>query len=820
MSSPRQIHQNPSQGPQRTEPTENSPLLGSPPEEYWVAIRDDDDDDKDGNSSVISDESEDLVIADPDPPRSPVVSNKSPTLAPQPVSPLSHVRTSHTDAAQHPPPTLHQRLQKVLSSPYLFWNDPATPVSRDSIWDDIRSAITVSLVSVPLSLALSIAGGGVPAQGIVTAFWSGLFAALFGGSEWNIIGPTSALSGVLLNATFNYGGSSILPYIAIQTSMVVLLVWALGLAKYLMFIPSSVVHGFSLGVALIMILGQMDSALGLSFKHSEKEILWKTVETFQHIADAQIPVVILFSASFGTLLFLTRRFNRFPWHMLITLIGILFGYLSSTGVLPFKLRTLNDAYGHVPLNFLQPPAVDLALLFNVSGFRTSLSVVFIAILETLISARLADVMAKTTTHLQSREVFGLGVANAAAGVFGGLPATAALARTSLNIRAGARTRLSAVLAPFALLIISLGAFDYFGYVPMATIAAVLCVVAVNMVEFHEFRVFWKVDMQMFSVAIMTTVICLVEDTMIGLVAGSLLCLLILTDKESVGSCEMWLLRGKDPVAHVDIERLDAQNLIKMPPKRRARGNSIQAVAALSLAGRRNSLDRRVFRLRTDELTPLIPNDLRELPPLRPDAAPKNYSAVDESTSASQLVLPLQPYQSVLKLPAPESRTGSSKALATPFPFGAQMRRGSLAPMLAYPRIQRRELDAEWALEVSELADTLIYHISGSLTYVNAAAHLARNKKFLAFNSNVTAVIFVLRSVGFIDHDGVDFLYEIVRLYRKKASQMVLLFTGVSNMDVRAKLEKYEWFRMKESDGKVLESWTQAVEHLEVMRNQN
>ncbi|KAJ3325540.1 hypothetical protein HDU93_002606, partial [Gonapodya sp. JEL0774] len=474
-----------------------------------------------------------------------------------------------------PPSSLFQKARDfVTPSPSaFFYNNPATPVTWEtSLWD-IKAAVTVSLVSVPLSIALSIAGGGTPAQGLVTAFWSGLFASIFGGSEWNIVGPTSALSGVLSAAAAQFGGHDILPYIAIHTAVVILIVWTLKLSRYLMFIvgisphhryadakvnscasnnfskPSAVVHGFTLGVSLIMILGQFDNALGLTFHHEEKEIIWKTVETFRHMSELQLPVAAFFVVSFSCLLYCTKKFNSIPWHMVVTAIGIVFGYLSSNGTLPFKLRTLNDAYGNIPLRFIQPPTFDPALLFSVPIFRSSFSVVFIGILETLISARMADTMIKTTDHNQSKEVFGLATANAVAGLFGGLPATAALARTSLNIRAGSKSRLSALLAPFSLLIISLGFFDWFRFVPMATISAVLCVVAINMVEVHEFWLFWLLDMNMFLIGIGTAIMCLLEDTMVGLVAGSLLCLLLFTDKMSIGYCEMVLLRGKNPVAH-------------------------------------------------------------------------------------------------------------------------------------------------------------------------------------------------------------------------------------------------------------------------------
>ncbi|KAJ3307654.1 hypothetical protein HDU93_005961, partial [Gonapodya sp. JEL0774] len=224
-------------------------------------------------------------------------------------------------------------------------------------------------------------------------------------------------------------------------------------------------------------------------------------------------------------------------HLVATVVGIVFGYLSSAKILPFHLRTLADAYGSVHLSFFQAISFDPSLLFSLALFRTSFGVVFISVLETLISARMADVMVKTTAHSQQREVLGLALGTAAAGLFGGMSVTASPARTSLNVRAGAKSRLALVFLPLVLLVIGLGLFEWLKLVPMATIAAILCVVAVNLVEYHEFLLYWRLDKTMFAVAIVTGVVCFLEDTMLGLVAGSLMALLLATEELAIG----WVL---------------------------------------------------------------------------------------------------------------------------------------------------------------------------------------------------------------------------------------------------------------------------------------
>jgi SulP family sulfate permease len=149
--------------------------------------------------------------------------------------------------------------------------------------ENLRSGVTVSLVNIPLSIALSIAGGGSPVAGIVTAFWSGIVAAFCGGSEFNIVGPTGALSGILSYAAVAHT-PAILPWLAIWTGVMSLLVWRFKLVDYLLFVPNSVVHGFTVGVAIIIGFGQYDNAMGMSFKHNYSEFHYKLAESFYYVS--------------------------------------------------------------------------------------------------------------------------------------------------------------------------------------------------------------------------------------------------------------------------------------------------------------------------------------------------------------------------------------------------------------------------------------------------------------------------------------------------------------------------------------------------------
>lgn len=403
-----------------------------------------------------------------------------------------------------------------------------------------KSGVTVSLVSIPLSVSLAIAAGSTPVAGIITAIWAGLFAAIFGGSNFNIVGPTGALSGILATYAFINGAQS-LAVLAIATGVVVILSWVLRLERYLVFIPANTIQGFTLGVAFIIGMNQTNFALGYPKLPGYEKFIDNILESLRHIDKISFESLIVFVLFFLGI-FITEKFRSrikiiasLPATVIFAFIGILLGYASSTNALPFTLQTLGSRYSDLSAQLLIFP--NLTVPYNWNFIATALTVALIAIIETMLSARIADSMTKTK-HNKRKEMLGLGIANLASGIAGGIPATAALARTSLNIKSGATNKTSGIVNAIAIILISFFLLPYFKFLPLTVIAAILVTVAVRMIEKEHLVRMYRIDKKSFWIAMVVAFITVYEDPIMGILVGAAISMFLFLENLSRGQFEV------------------------------------------------------------------------------------------------------------------------------------------------------------------------------------------------------------------------------------------------------------------------------------------
>ena len=330
---------------------------------------------------------------------------------------------------------------------------------------DVMAGLTVGVVALPLALAFSVATGVGAAPGLITAVVAGFVAAVFGGSAVQVSGPTGAMTVVLVPLVAKHGRAVIYP-IALLAGAMVLAAAFLRLGRLLDFVPWPVIEGFTVGIALVIIAQQVPNALGVSKPAFSNSALAALV-AIGRSADHPRWVVLGLLAAAVLLTWGLPRLHRALPASLCAVVAI---------TVVAQVAHLDVAViGSLPSGI---PAPSVPPLSGLGGLlQPALVVAALIALESLLSARVADGMGDAPRHDPNRELFGQGLANIAAGFFGGLPATGAIARTAVNTRAGAHTRVAAMVHSLVLAVMLYAASGLVGRIPLVALAGVLLVTA-------------------------------------------------------------------------------------------------------------------------------------------------------------------------------------------------------------------------------------------------------------------------------------------------------------------------------------------------------
>ncbi len=464
--------------------------------------------------------------------------------------------------------TKYIKLESALERDFLKDLDykkeiPEKRTNYEKFMENLKPGITVGLVNLPLCISLAVASGSTPEAGILSGIIAGICSGFAGGSNYNIVGPTGALSGFLSNLVFRYGVSS-LPYFAMATGVLTYFVKVYGLEKYIDLFPTAVNEGFTVGVACIIFFGQMNSALGIGkiislddseaaqVVHKEHETLVHTIiNNITHIHQMKMQAFIIFLFFFVSLYLLIKNYPTIPWMIIAALVGILIG------ICELPVDTLKTKYGDLslnPLSFSYIKETNPAFLLDPRLWVDALPIVFVAVLETLISAKIADSMTNTRFK-KDKEIRGLALANVISGLFGGIPVTAALARTALNIKSGCSHKYSSVINGGLLFLLGIVFISFFKYLPMCVVAAQVCIVAVRMVNYTELGHLYHDDRKSFIILMVIGVICVVQDPIVGIILGMLIYLINFCDSLTQPWAEI-ILRQKQLVSQSEIVYVD------------------------------------------------------------------------------------------------------------------------------------------------------------------------------------------------------------------------------------------------------------------------
>ncbi len=385
--------------------------------------------------------------------------------------------------------------------------------------EDLLAGLTVAVVALPLALAFGVTSGAGAAAGLFTAIVAGVIAAAFGGSNFQVSGPTGAMTVVLLPIIARYGVETVL-LVGMLAGFILLLFAFARIGRYVNYIPWPVVTGFTNGIAAIIFLQQLPGLLGVVKGEGEGilPVSWRTVETYLASPTLAPPVLGLLTVVVMTLWTRPKKLNVVPASMAALVVVTLVSLLPVFADVP--------RIGAIPTGLPSPvlPTVPWNELTDV--MRAALAIAVLAALESLLSAVVADGMTIGERHDPNRELFGQGLANIGAALFGGIPATAALARTAVNVRSGARTRLAAIIHGVTLLLIIMFLAPLASRIPLAVLAGILMVVAVRMVEREAFSVIVRSTKSDAFVLALTMGVTILFDLIlaieVGLVAAGVL----------------------------------------------------------------------------------------------------------------------------------------------------------------------------------------------------------------------------------------------------------------------------------------------------------
>jgi SulP family sulfate permease len=351
--------------------------------------------------------------------------------------------------------------------------------TRKMFTGDLLGGLTVGVIALPLAIALAIASGVKPEQGLYTAIFAGFVIAVLGGTRTGISGPTGAFIVIVYGIVQKYGYDGLV----VATLLAGVMLIVMGLARMgalLKFIPYPVTVGFTSGIALIIFSSQVSDFVGLTIERVPADFVEKWIEYARHISTANPYTIGVGAASLLTIVFWNKITHKVPGQLIAILV-----VTAVVQIFQLPVETIESRFGGVPNSLPTPqiPSIDWQMVKEM--FSPALTIAILAGLESLLSAVVADGM-MGTRHRSNMELIAQGTGNIVSVIFGGVPATGAIARTATNIKSGGKTPVSAIIHCVFLLLVLLFIGKWAALIPMATLAAVLVVVAYNMSEWREF----------------------------------------------------------------------------------------------------------------------------------------------------------------------------------------------------------------------------------------------------------------------------------------------------------------------------------------------
>ena len=387
---------------------------------------------------------------------------------------------------------------------------------------DIIAGVIVAIIALPLSIALALASGVEPSCGIYTAIAAGFCVSLFGGSRIQIAGPTAAFATIVAGVVASAGMDGL--FIAtILAGIMLILMGVFRFGSLIKFIPHTITTGFTSGIALTILIGQIKDFLGITYASGVKpiETIEKIEANIEFMGTFSWASLVVGAVSLLILIFYPKVEKRVPPSLIAVLVGALMvAFLPGFEEGVYTIRDLYTIPSGLPkVDF---GGMDLSLSKISAVLPDAFTIAILAAIESLLSCVVADSMVNSR-HNSNAELVGQGIGNIAAVLFGGIPATGAIARTAANAKNGGRTPVAGMVHAIVLLLVLLFLMPYAGLIPMPTIAAILFMVAYNMSEWKKFvSILKKAPKSDILILIVTFVLTVVFDLVVAIAVGMVL----------------------------------------------------------------------------------------------------------------------------------------------------------------------------------------------------------------------------------------------------------------------------------------------------------
>jgi SulP family sulfate permease len=378
---------------------------------------------------------------------------------------------------------MKESLTKLLE-PKLITYLKKNGYTKNDFFKDSLSGLSVAIVALPLAMAIAIASNLPPERGLFTAIVAGFLISALGGSRYQVGGPTAAFIVTVALVTMKHGYEGLVLATIMAGFLLIIMAFARA-GELIKFIPYPVITGFTSGIALLIVFSQLRDFFGLSIKSMPPDFIDKLILYITHLHETNFYAVVMALLSMAIIFFMTKKYPKIPGPIVVVTLSALAVWL-----LNIPIDTIESRFGVIPSMLPSPTFPDITFVKMRLLFPDAVTIAILAAIESLLSAVVADGMAGTK-HKPNTELLAQGIANIGSSIFGGLPATGAIARTATNIKAGAISPISGIMHALWMLLFMILLAPLIVKVPLAALSAILIVVAWNMSEIKHIQSIMK-----------------------------------------------------------------------------------------------------------------------------------------------------------------------------------------------------------------------------------------------------------------------------------------------------------------------------------------